>query len=537
MKGFRVLLIVALAFVTLAGLTAHSARAANTDTIILGTTDTPDSLDNASDYDFHGWELLSAVGEGLLKYKSADSTDIVPGLATDMPKVSADGVTMTFTLKDNLTFADGTPITAQTFVDSIKRVQTLKGDVAGLVTGYVDSVAAPDPKTVVFTLVKNADGKTAAGLMPKLMVLPCYFPVNPATYKADALNKFPTSINGNGPYVLTSYKDKEQAVFAANPKYNGDQPKTKNVIVRYFTDEAQLAAAVEQGSASGGVDIAFPNLAIPDLVRLKTSTAVKVYSGATGSIRYITFNAKTKPVSDVRVRQAIAYLIDRDALIDQAYQGQAQALYSQVLPSLPYATTSFKDMYNSPQPDKAAALLKDAGYTADNPLNLEFWTPLKHYGDAAQTIGDVVKSELEKTGLIKVTLKTAEWATYNDTVSKGGYYMFLFGWFPDYVDPDDYTTYWADSTKDSSGNATNASSGTAYDNPDMNALLSTGRTSTDDATRGDAYKKAQDLWAKDVITLPLLIVNVHSVAGNNVVGADKINPLLMLDLSVLGFSS
>jgi peptide/nickel transport system substrate-binding protein len=196
------------------GLNSHPVRAADPDTIIVGSTDAAGSLDNADDYDNHGWEILQNIGEGLLRYK-VGTIEVEPALATDMPKVSDDGKTYTFTLKDGLVFADGTPITAQTFVDSIKRTQTLKGQVSGLVTNYVDTVTAPDAKTVVIKLL------APLGFFNTLVALPPYYPVNPKLYPNDKLVTFPTSIDGNGAYRLTSYKKDEQGVFEVNPKYAG----------------------------------------------------------------------------------------------------------------------------------------------------------------------------------------------------------------------------------------------------------------------------------------------------------------------------
>src|SRR5258708_32279796 len=141
MKFFKLGLSVAIALVSFAALTTHSAHAAGADTVIIGYTDGAGSLDNADAYDNHSWEILQNTGEGLLKYKVA-SIDVEPGLATDMPKISADGLTYTFTLRDNLTFADGTPITAQTFVDTIKRVHTLTRQVAAFATPHITNVEA-----------------------------------------------------------------------------------------------------------------------------------------------------------------------------------------------------------------------------------------------------------------------------------------------------------------------------------------------------------------------------------------------------------
>ncbi len=513
----RLLLLVAVAaFVLPLGLGAgRAAAAANADTIIIGYTDAAGSLDNANDYDNHGWEILQNTGEGLLKLKVA-SVDVEPGLATALPKISADGLTYTFTLRDNLQFADGTPLTAQTFVDSITRVQNLKGQVAGLVTGYITSVAAPDAKTVVFKLSR------AIGFFNTLVATPPYYPVNPKLYSADKLNDFPSAIEGVGPYRLVSYTPNEQGVLEANPKYHGTQPLTKTIILRYFTDQAGLSAAVEKGD----IDVAWRSLGVADIVRLKKTAGMHVYTVPNGRTLYLSFNHLTKPFDNPQVRQAVAYLVDRNEIIDRAYQGQVKALYSMIPPGYLYVTDAFKKTYNSPQVDKATALLKAAGYTTDKPLSIDFWWPLKHYGSEAADIATVLKQELEKTGLIKVNLQSAEWSTYIAAVGKGGYGFFLLGWFPDYPDTDDYMTPWGDS-------AVNPDEGVNYKNPTMDDLLRKAGATADKATRATLYAQAQDLYAKDVVTVPLLVVGEYTVYKDGIVGADKVGATITMNYTVL----
>ncbi len=492
---------------------AH-AQSSAANTVIIGYTDGATDLDNADDYSTHGWEILQNIGEGLLKYK-VNSADVEPGLATAMPILSTDGLSYTFTLRDNLQFSDGTPITAQTIVDSVNRVIALKGQVAGVVTNYVDSVSAPDAKTVIFKL------KRPVGFFTSLVALPPYYPVNPKIYPMGAFNKDPSQIQGDGPYVLTSYKPKDEAVLAANPKYHGAQPATPNIILRYFTNSTQLSAAVETGS----IDIAWRVLAVQDVARLKGTPNMTVYTvPGGGSLRYLVFNHQVKPFDNPLVRQAIAYLINRDEIIDRAYQGQVKALYSMIPPGFLGSTEVFKTNYGSPQIDKAVALLNQAGYTTDNPLNIDLWWPLQHYGPDIATL---IKGQIEKSGIVKVNTQSVEWSSYTTGFGKGDYGFFLLGWFPSYTDPDDVSTAWGDS-----GN--NTKLGVNYKNPAMDKLLSDGRTTSDPAQRTAIYKQVQDLWAKDVVTIPLLLVGEHTVYKTGaVIGADQVGSTLTMFYSVL----
>jgi peptide/nickel transport system substrate-binding protein len=312
-------------------------------------------------------------------------------------------------------------------------------------------------------------------------------------------------------------------VFEVNPKYAGPAPLTKRIIVRYFQNAAQMAAAVEKGD----IDISWRSLHVADIVRLKKTAGMNVFTVPNGRILYLNFNHQSKPFDNPQVRQAIAYLTDRDEIIDRAYQGQVKAIYSMIPPGYPFVTDAFKKIYNSPQVDKAVALLNAAGYTKDKPLKIQFDWPLAHYGDEAAQIAEVVKSQLEKSGVVQVTLQSTEWSTYVNTLSKGGYPFFLLGWFPDYPDADDYLTPWADSVS-SPGEGTN------YKSDKMDKLLLDGRSTVDTAKRTDLYAQAQDLYAQDVVTVPLLIVGEYTVYKDGIVGADKVSALIVMNYSVLG---
>ena len=161
-----------------------SPASGDMDTIIIGTTDEVNSLDASDAYATHDWEIIKNTGAALLSYVPGTS-DLVPGAAAAMPEVSEDGLTYTFTLRDNLAFADGTPVTAQNYVDSWNRLNTLEGQVSGLVQLYVESVEALDDLTVVYNL------KDSFGFFPALSATAPFVVTNPATFIADEIVQYP----------------------------------------------------------------------------------------------------------------------------------------------------------------------------------------------------------------------------------------------------------------------------------------------------------------------------------------------------------
>ena len=250
------------------------------DTIIIGTTDEVNSLDASDAYATHDWEIIKNTGSALLSY-AAGEADLVPGAAADFPTVSEDGKTYTFTLRDNLMFADGTPVTAQNYVDSWDRLNNLEGQVSGLIQLYVDSVVAVDDLTVQYNL------KSSFGFFPALSATAPFVVTNPAEFTMDAINQFPTVVDGIGPYRMVSHTPGEQMVLEANPYYFGDDaPIIQTVIIKYFADPTTMSNAIETGE----IDIAWRTLGPVEAIRLQSVEGVTVVQVDAPALRYMVFN-------------------------------------------------------------------------------------------------------------------------------------------------------------------------------------------------------------------------------------------------------
>ena len=250
------------------------------DTIIIGTTDEVNSLDASDAYATHDWEIIKNTGSALLSYAPGEA-DLVPGAAADFPTVSEDGMTYTFTLRDNLMFADGTPVTAQNYVDSWDRLNNLEGQVSGLIQLYVDSVVAVDDLTVQYNL------KSSFGFFPALAATAPFVVTNPAEFTMDAINQFPTVLDGIGPYRMVSHTPGEQMVLEANPYYFGDDaPIIQTVIIKYFADPTTMSNAIETGE----IDIAWRTLGPVEAIRLQSVEGVTVVQVDAPALRYMVFN-------------------------------------------------------------------------------------------------------------------------------------------------------------------------------------------------------------------------------------------------------
>jgi peptide/nickel transport system substrate-binding protein len=256
-----------------------SPASGSRDTIIIGTTDEVNSLDASDAYATHDWEIIKNTGVALLSYVPGTS-ELVPGAAAELPTASEDGLTYTFTLREDLKFADGTPITAQNYVDSWNRLNTLEGQVSGLVQLYVESVEAPDDLTVVYNL------KASFGFFPTLAATAPFVVTNPATFVADEIVQFPEILDGIGAYRMVSFTPGEQMVLEANPEYFGEAPAISTVIIRYFADPTTMSNAIEKGD----IDVAWRTLGPVEAIRLSEVDGVTTIKVDAPALRYMVFN-------------------------------------------------------------------------------------------------------------------------------------------------------------------------------------------------------------------------------------------------------
>jgi len=255
----------------------------SSDTIIIGTTDEVHSLDAQDAYSTHDWEIIKNTGVPLLKYVPG-SSELVPGAAVDFPTISDDGLVYTFTLREDIAFADGTPVTAEDYVRSWDRIG-LDGDVSGLMQLYISDVTAPDTYTVEITLT------APFGFFTALAATAPMIPTNPNEFPADELVFFPDALDGIGPYRMVSYTAGEQMVLEANPYYFGDDAAIiPNVIVRYFADPTTMANAVETGE----IDIAWRVLGPVEAIRLMSVDGLTVEKINAPTLRYLVFNHNYK---------------------------------------------------------------------------------------------------------------------------------------------------------------------------------------------------------------------------------------------------
>ncbi len=499
-------------------------------TITIGTTDKIASLDPADAYATHDWELLKNISVGLLAWKPGEMT-LEPALATDLGTKSSDGLTYTFTLKDGIKFGDGTPLDATSYAAQLNRLLTVGADATkcpdavapSLATPFVKSIEATDAKTMVFHLT------IPIAYFPELLATGAYLPADPKIFPADNCNLLPTApVYGTGPFFISQYTQNESMVLEPNPYYTGDlKPQVDQIVYRFYSDPNTMSLAVQ----SGEIDVAWRILDTPIINDLKTVSGVTIGAIAGGGVRHLLINHTMAPTDDPNVAKAIASAVDRNAIVDTVYSGAVSPIYSDVPPGFPGATEPYDTAYSAPNLDAAKKFLEASGYSASNPLKLDVWYPPDHYGAGTVPAMQLIKTQLEATGEIQVTLKAQEWSTYLPAAIGGkSFSVCIMGWFFDFPDTSNYLDPFVYNGGQGT-NATVAKTGSTTGDPVSGAynadatklvdLLSQADVELDPAKRADLYKQAQDVAASMVLTVPLYFVPEFVVYRPNIHGSSS----------------
>lgn len=488
---------------------------ASGEPIIVGTTDKVTTLDPAGSYDNGSLAVQTQVFPYLVN-TDYNSNEVVPDLAESAEFTSPTQYTVT--LPEGLKWANGNDLTSSDVKFSFDRNLAIADpNGASSLLYNLDSVETPDETTVVFNLKTENDQ-----VFPFILTS---FPgaiVDDEVFAADALTPDEDIVDANafgGPYAITSYDFNKTVEFTPNENYQGllDAPANAGVILSYFAESSNLKLAVQEGD----VDVAYRSLSATDVEDLGGNDDVQVIDGPGGEIRYIVFNFNTQPygattpeadeAKALAVRQAVADLVDRDAISQQVYKGTYTPLYSYVPEGFAGATEALKGLYGDgeggPDADKAAATLEAAGVETPVALSLQY-SP-DHYGPSSGDEYAMVKSQLEESGLFTVDLKSTEWVQYSEDRTADVYPAYQLGWFPDYSDADNYLTPFF---------LENNFLGNHYVNQEVNDLILQQAVETDPATRTADIEQIQELVAGDLSTLPLLQGAQVAVAGTDVDG-------------------
>ncbi|MGF1458222.1 MAG: ABC transporter substrate-binding protein [Leptolyngbyaceae cyanobacterium] len=481
--------------------------------ISMGTTLTARTLDPADAYEIFPGILLHNLGDQLYAYEPG-TTDLIPQLATEMPTVSDDGLTYTIPLRERVVFHDGTPFNAEAMAFSLQRFMKNGGRPAFLLADRIESVEATGEYELTITLNSPFAAFTA------LMTFWGVTPVPPDAYEIAEGSFIPDSFIGTGPYKLAAFNS-DSIQLEVNEDYWGEQPANDGIDIQIFSSPANLYNTFK----TQGVDVAYQTLdpeQIADLERQADSGDWQVIEAGTTVVNYMSLNQKIAPLDDVKVRQAIAAMIDRDLVNERVFQGQAEPLYSLIPTSFEVYEPVLQEAYGDGNFELAEKLLREAGFSEDNPLNFEIWYP------SASTTRSVVANTLKEAfetglpGLITVTVQTAESATLWGNVDKGVYPSVLANWYPDYYDVDTFVQPFLSCEKGSEEalceEGASQGNGSFYYSEKANELVQAQQSEQDPEARKIIIQDLQALLQDDVPYIPLWQNKDYVFAQNGVEG-------------------
>ncbi|SJZ34676.1 peptide/nickel transport system substrate-binding protein [Cetobacterium ceti] len=395
--------------------------------------------------------------------------NIVPGLAEKWEQ--EDDLTTVFYLRKDVKFHNGEKLKASDVKFTLDRMKA--SPQVSHIIGAIDKVEVVDDYTVKVITEKPFGALTSHLSHTATSIM------NEKAVKAGGDN-YGQSPVGTGPYKFDKWDAGDRIVLSANENYFKGEAPTKEVIFRNIPEGTNRTIGLETNE----VDIAYDIEPI-DKDMIKSHDKLDYVEEPSLSMSYIGFNTEKAPLNDVKVRQAIAHAIDTDTLIDVVYQGGAVKANSPIGPKVfGYNKNAKAYEYN---PEKAKAMLKEAGYT--KPIAIKLWT---NDNPTRRDIATIVQDQLKQIG-VDVTIETLEWGAYLDGTARGDHDMFILGWVSVTGDAD-YGLYplFHSSAKGGAGNRS------FYSNEEVDNLLDKGKNSVDVEERKEAYEKVQEIVQEEV---------------------------------------
>ena len=477
-----------LGMLTSAGLLAMAgglglAVAQPAGTLLVGLVAEPVNLDPPQVTDLNSARVARRIVETLVTFPE-ESTQVVPGLAESW-SISKDGLTYTFKLRKGVKFHDGTPLNAEAVKFSIERQfnpehpanKLGKYPFANFFFGNLKAVEVMDDSTVRFVL------KEPRASFLAILTAGAASIVSPTAVKKWGAD-YPLNPVGTGPFRYVSWQRGQQVVLEKNPDYWKGAVKLDRVVYRPIVeDQARLTELM-----TGAVDliVGVP----PDFVaQLEGSAKVSIAKQVGAHVWYLGINNQKKPFDDKRVRQALNYAVNKEAIVKDVLKGTGAVSKGPVLPNTWGADAALKAYPYDPQ--KAKQLLAEAGYP--NGFSTTLWVPESGSGmQSPVAMSTVMQSNLKAVG-VNVALQTMEWGAFLAKLRTQEQELFALSWMAGTEDPDMvmypllHSSQWTP----------NGPNRALYKNTRFDELLAQARLVTDQAERAKLYREAQKILVED----------------------------------------
>lgn len=468
-----------------------------------GNSGEPQTLDQSqTSIDIEAF-IVKDLYEGLTVYDA--NGKIVPGAAESWT-VSDDGTVYTFKIRDNAKWSDGSPVVAEDFIFSMRRVEDPKTAAGYANILYPIKNAEPINKGTVPVDqlgMKAINDKTLEITLERptpffieLLSHQTALPINKASFEKNGADFVkPGKLVGNGAFKLTEHVPNDHLTVVKNENY-WDAANVKLDKVIFYPQEDQ-AAAVRRYEA-GELDLVY-NFSTDQIDRLRKANAKQVHVTPAFATYYYPFDTRTEPFNDVRVRRALSMSVDRDFLSHDIFNDSKMPIYSLVPPGLEnYGEPSkadFASMSQLDREDKAVELMKEAGYgEGGKALNIEIrYNTNPNHQKAATAVADMWK----KTFGANVTLMNLDISAHYAYLQEGGKFnVARAGWTADYADAENFLNLNVSSNKTFNYGH--------YENPEFDALMKKSYEERDPAARSKILHEAEALIMRDQPIAPLV---------------------------------
>jgi oligopeptide transport system substrate-binding protein len=465
----------------------------------------PPTLDWNLATDYVSINVLYHLIEGLAEYN--EKLEAVPSLASW--KISKDGKTYTYTLKPNLKWSDGAPLTAQHFWDSWERTlnpQTASGyayflfDVVG--AKEYNEGKMRDPKQLGFKVLN------ASTFEVKLKKPASYFATIPAftvtfPIRKDLIDKFgrkwtnPENMAVTGPFQLSKWNHDSKIELVPNPNYRGQKPRMEKVNI-FMVQESTTAINMFE---TGKLDY-LSRLPALEIERLKKNPGYRSIPYLRGY--YYGFNVKNPPFNDVRVRQAFAHSINREEITSLLKGGQISTMSW-----IPKGMLGYNPKIGLPfDPAKAKALLAQAGYPDGK--GFPATTFMFDTREDNKIIAERIQAQWKKHLGIDLKAQNEDWKVYLGRLQTEAPSVFRHGWGADFPDPDNFMNMF---TSYSGNNFTK------WKNSAFDEIIEKAASESSAKKRIELYNRAQKiLTEEEVAIVPLFIDSLNYLVSPSVKG-------------------
>ncbi|MEZ0067470.1 peptide/nickel transport system substrate-binding protein [Streptacidiphilus sp. MAP12-20] len=489
-------------------------------TLKVGSANAYSTLDPANAYDQGSWTLYYNIYQGLYTYAPGSNVPSEDAAKSCTP--AADLVTVNCELKPGLKFSNGDPLDAAAVKFSLDRVAKIKSKTGvGALLSSIKSIDVQSSTQFTFHLTQ-ADATLKDRLASGVASL-----VDPKVFSETSAEPADfTGVVGSGRYKVDSVQfgtlgstDKRavDVKLSLNPNYQGAAtvtPHNSAVELKYYADQVGTKQALD----SKDVDVVIQDLNASDIVSMQGNqqlgSGLQVAQGPGGTVRLMSFNTLKGVFKNVTVRQAVAQLIDRTAIISGPYQNTVAPAYSVMPPGITDESESFANVsYMQPKQKTLSAIkrsLVDAGVSLPVKFTLSFGK-----GDAAKEREvQMIADQLNNSKLFQVSLQgfAGGFSEMSKRVLEtGNFQAFMVAWSADYLDPDDYISPMV------SGPAPGALYN-GYSDSRINELIKQGLAVQHREDARAIYKQIQDIIARDVPVLPIWANQQYAASQANVTG-------------------